>query len=67
MIDTAVKHVREQTGKDALFLGIDSRNDKARSFYKHVGFKFEPTPQGENYILNFEDWVSPVTVANVQA
>lgn len=61
MIDTAIKHIKEHAGGNAVSLGIDPRNDKARQFYKHVGFKFEPAAQGENYILPFDDWVPPPT------
>ncbi|KAF8321140.1 acyl-CoA N-acyltransferase [Clavulina sp. PMI_390] len=58
LIDTAINHVRG-AGGSAIFLGIDPRNDRARQFYKHVGFKHEPSTHGENYILQFSDWKAP--------
>jgi len=58
MIDQAVNHVRSEGGR-GLHLGIDSRNDEARKFYRRVGFESLPSNGiGEYYTLNFDNWIS---------
>ncbi|CAE6519203.1 unnamed protein product [Rhizoctonia solani] len=58
LIDEAVKALKAQ-GQSALFVGIDSRNHKARAFYIRIGFKPFPFPDKEYFVLHFNDWQGP--------
>ncbi|KEP50957.1 GCN5-related N-acetyltransferase [Rhizoctonia solani 123E] len=55
LIGKAVEYLRER-GDDSLFVGIDSRNAGARSFYLAIGFESVTTPHGEYFRLGFDKW-----------
>ncbi|CAE7146812.1 unnamed protein product [Rhizoctonia solani] len=58
LIDEAVRALKAQ-GQSALFVGIDSRNHNARTFYIRIGFKPFPFPDKEYFVLHFDDWKGP--------
>lgn len=58
LFDKAVQEARA-ANRSGLYLRLDPRNNKARQFYKHIGFKLVSAPKGENYILSLDDWVPP--------
>ncbi|CAE6383057.1 unnamed protein product [Rhizoctonia solani] len=55
LIGKAVEYLKKQ-GKDSLFVGIDSRNARARSFYLAIGFESVKTADGEYFRLGFDKW-----------
>lgn len=55
MIGKAVEYLKER-GSDSLFVGIDSRNARARAFYLAIGFEGVATSHGEYYRLDFAKW-----------
>ena len=58
LIDRAVVYLRDEVGLDGVWLGMDSRNKDAATFYERLGFRaVEGAP--ENYVgLKFVDWRS---------
>lgn len=56
LIGKLVEYLREEKGLDALWLGMDVRNVKARRFYEHLGFK--PVEGAPSHImgLRFQEW-----------
>ncbi|KAG8706503.1 hypothetical protein FRC11_008180 [Ceratobasidium sp. 423] len=55
LMSKAVEYLKQQ-GNDSLFVGIDSRNARARSFYLAIGFESVNTPYGEYFRLGFDKW-----------
>ncbi|CAE6424009.1 unnamed protein product [Rhizoctonia solani] len=55
LIGMAVEYLKQQ-GIDSLFVGIDSRNTRARSFYLAIGFESMKTSHGEYFRLGFDKW-----------
>ncbi|KAF8747395.1 FR47-like protein, partial [Rhizoctonia solani] len=55
LIGKAVEYLKSQ-GNDSLFVGIDSRNARARSFYLAIGFEGVKTAHGEYFRLGFDQW-----------
>ncbi|CAE6339673.1 unnamed protein product [Rhizoctonia solani] len=53
LIGKAVGYLKKQ-GNDSLFVGIDSRNTRARSFYLAIGFESVKTAHGEYFRLGFD-------------
>jgi ribosomal protein S18 acetylase RimI-like enzyme len=57
LIAKAVEHLKGE-GLDGLWVGVDPRNDKARNFYKRIGFKeIEGAPDVNQLGLKFADFV----------
>jgi len=59
LIGTVVNFLKEEKGLDALWLGLDPRNENARRFYGYLGYK--PIEGAPDHILGlrFEDWKAP--------
>ncbi|KAF8686326.1 FR47-like protein [Rhizoctonia solani] len=55
LMGKAVEYLKSQ-GNDSLFVGIDSRNARARSFYLAIGFEGVKTAHGEYFRLGFDQW-----------
>ncbi|KAJ1305097.1 hypothetical protein OPQ81_000137 [Rhizoctonia solani] len=55
LIGNAVEYLKQQ-GNDSLFVGIDSRNARARAFYLAIGFEGVKTSHGEYFRLGFDKW-----------
>ncbi|CUA69827.1 Putative acetyltransferase OgpAT [Rhizoctonia solani] len=55
LIGKAVEYLK-QRGSDSLFVGIDSRNARARAFYLAIGFESVVTAHGEYFRLGFDKW-----------
>ncbi|KAH7100713.1 acyl-CoA N-acyltransferase [Auriculariales sp. MPI-PUGE-AT-0066] len=54
LIVHAARHLKSAHGLDKLWLGIDSKNDSARTFYLRIGFEPLDAPDGEYLGLRFE-------------
>ncbi|KZT26859.1 acyl-CoA N-acyltransferase [Neolentinus lepideus HHB14362 ss-1] len=57
LMDRAVRYLQEQ-GLDAVWLGLDPRNDNAKKFYTRLGFGDVPGAPEGNMALRFVDWKS---------
>ena len=56
LIAKAVEHLKNE-GLDALWVGVDPRNNEARKFYKRIGFKeIEGAPDVNQLGLKFVDF-----------
>jgi ribosomal protein S18 acetylase RimI-like enzyme len=50
----AAEHLKTE-GSNALYVGIDPKNDAARKFYKRIGFIPGDFDEGEYLVLDFKD------------
>jgi ribosomal protein S18 acetylase RimI-like enzyme len=57
LIAAAVKHLQTQCGCDALWVGLDPKNEEAKKFYMKIGFRrVDDAPEGEFMLLRFQDF-----------
>jgi len=59
LIGTMVNFLKEEKGLDALWLALDPRNEKARRFYEHLGYKPIEGAPDRVLGLRFSDWRAP--------
>ncbi|KAL4241402.1 Acyl-CoA N-acyltransferase [Abortiporus biennis] len=56
MVGKLVEFLREEKGLKAVWLGLDLRNENAKRFYGHLGFKAIQGAAEHMMGLNFSDW-----------